>query len=110
MKFKLLLMILTSFIILGCSENMPPKCDSKETKELLNKVIVNYFNNQGVEGVTPTVTGHDLIEKYEKAKEYSCEARVVLRGANGRMTSEVINYSVFLDENKKGQFFVQIED
>lgn len=110
MKFKLLLMILTSFIILGCSENMPPKCDSKETKELLNKVIKNSFNNLGVTGVTHTVTGHNLVEKHEKAKEYLCEARVVLHASNGRMTSEVINYSVFLDENKKGQFFVQIED
>ncbi len=110
MKFKILLIMFMSFFIFGCSDNMPPKCDSKETKELLNKVIINYFNKLGITGVTPTVTGHDLVETHEKAKEYSCEARVVLHGSNGRMTSEIINYSVFLDENKKGQFFVQIED
>ncbi|MEX9782113.1 hypothetical protein AB7Y93_20780 [Providencia manganoxydans] len=110
MNVKFLFVLLASFIALGCNDNMPPKCDSQETKALLNKVIKNSFNNLGVTGVTHTVTGHDLVEKHEKAKEYLCEARVVLHASNGRMTSEVINYSVFLDENKKGQFFVQIED
>lgn len=103
-------MVFISFVLLGCGDNMPPKCDSKETKELLNKVIKNYVNTLGITGVTHTVTGHDLVEKHEKAKEYLCEARVVLHALDGRMTSELINYSVFLDENKKGQFFVQIED
>lgn len=109
-KFLTLPLFGISLLLSGCSEDMPPKCDSKETKNLLNQVVVNYFNQMGVRNVTPSITGHEMLEKHEKAKEYTCEARVVVTQANGRMNSEIVNYSVFLDENKKGQFFVQIND
>jgi len=89
---------------------MPPKCDSKETKDLLNQVVVNYFNQLGLRNIHPSITGHEMIESHEKAKEYTCEARVIIEMANGNMNSDILSYSVFLDENKKGQFFVQIND
>ena len=109
-KIFFLPMLLSGILLSACSDNMPPKCDSSETKKLLNQVVVNYFNQLGIRNVTPSITGHEMIEKHEKAKEYTCEARVVVTLANGRMNSELVNYSVFLDENKKGQFFVQIND
>ncbi|MCL8621843.1 hypothetical protein AB6G07_20550 [Providencia stuartii] len=110
MRPYLLISIFSALFLSGCSDNMPPKCDSKETKQLLNQVVVDYFNQLGVRNITPSITGHEMIEKHEKAKEYTCEARVVITLPNGKMNSDIVNYSVFLDENKKGQFFVQINE
>lgn len=110
MRISLLIPFISALILSGCGDNMPPKCDSKETKQLLNQVVVNYFNQLGVRNITPSITGHEMIEKHEKAKEYTCEARVVVTLPNGGINSDIVNYSVFVDENKKGQFFVQINE
>jgi len=109
-KYIVFPFIAGALLLSGCDNEMPPKCDSKETKQLLNQVVVDYFNQLGIGNIEPSITGHEMIEKHEKAKEYTCEARVVVTLANGRINSELVSYSVFLDENKKGQFFVQIND
>jgi len=110
MKSKILFILLLSLGLSGCGDDMPPKCDSQETKDLLKQVVVNYVNQAGLRNARISITGHEMVESFEKAKEYTCEARVVVDMANGNMNSDILSYSVFLDENKKGQFFVQLND
>lgn len=111
---RISLVAILGILLTGCSENMPPKCDSTETKNLLKSIIQGnvdnpLFNSEGYI-LSFSLTGHEMLVEHKNAKEYSCEARVIWAYKTGKQKSEVINYSVFLDSNKKGQFFVQIDN
>lgn len=109
-KFFSLLIIST--LVAGCSYDMPPACDNEKTKKMLLQSIKNYLETISP-GITKnleiTATGHETIETFENAREYSCEARVIMKN-NGRIDSEIIEYSVFSDDNQKGLFYVKIYD
>lgn len=39
MKKLFLFTFLCCFLLIGCGDGMPPKCDSKEAKELLKDIL-----------------------------------------------------------------------
>ncbi|NUF26623.1 hypothetical protein GA0061081_10358 [Gilliamella bombicola] len=98
---KLLYISILGFFLTGCGDGMPPSCDSKDAKKLLNEIITKQGGGQfSFINISDQLT----LNEDKEQKRYLCQANVSF-GGNG---SFPVKYSVFLDKKNKNYFFVKI--
>ncbi|MCO6554696.1 MAG: hypothetical protein J6572_06760 [Gilliamella sp.] len=98
---KLLSISILGLFLTGCGDGMPPSCDSKDTKKLLNQIMAKQGGGQlSFINISEQLT----LNEDKEQKRYLCQANVSF-GGNGAFP---VKYSVFLDKKNKNQFFVQI--
>ena len=98
---KLLYISILGLFLTGCGDGMPPSCDSKDTKKLLNQIMATQGGGQlSFINISDQLT----LNEDKEQKRYLCQANVSF-GGNGAFP---VKYSVFLDPKNKNQFFVQI--
>ncbi|OCG79758.1 hypothetical protein [Gilliamella sp. Occ4-3] len=98
---KLLYISILGLFLTGCGDGMPPSCDSKDTKKLLNQIMAKQGGGQlSFINISDQLT----LNEDKEQKRYLCQANVSFDG-NGAFP---VKYSVFLDQKNKNQFFVQI--
>lgn len=98
MKKLLLTTLLGSVVLTGCGDGMPPKCDSKDTKNSLTKILTQ----AGIQ--KPIITSQKTLSADKESKQYLCQAYI----SDGRLASRFIKYSVFWGDEDQKLFYVQL--
>lgn len=107
MKKRLVFTLLAGIFAVtnAMAASMPPKCDSREVKSTLKEII----NEQlGIPLSNFNITNQRTLDANKKTLEYTCYARVIFT-EDGYSESEAIEYSVFWNNIRTGEFYVQIE-
>lgn len=98
MKKLLLASLVSSFVLVGCGDSMPPKCDSKDTKSSLTKILTQV----GIQ--KPIIASQKTLSTDKESKQYLCQAYI----SDGRIASRFIKYSVFWGDEDQKLFYVQL--
>lgn len=99
MKKLFLFTFLCCFLLIGCGDGMPPKCDSKEAKELLKDI----FLEAGISN--PIIANAKTLKTNNNNQSYLCQAYV---NETSLLNSRFYKYSIFWQNKEQKAFYVQI--
>lgn len=102
MKRLGLIAVFTScFALTGCIDVLP-KCDSKDTKDLLSQIINDAGKSDGVKFISAKNITEDGFNKQAEIRVCSADI-MVSDGSEMRLT-----YNITWQNKKKGYFYVQL--
>lgn len=99
MKKIVIFTLLGCFLLTGCGDEMPPKCDSKDAKDTLAEIFIK----EGVQ--RPTIVNPKTLHTDNDNKQYLCQA--YLQEAT-LMKSGSFKYSITWQDKQQKIFYVQL--
>ncbi|WP_141675161.1 hypothetical protein [Gilliamella sp. Nev3-1] len=101
MMKKYLFTLLGCFLLTGCGDEMPPKCDSKDAENILKEI----YTREGFK--KPTIVNQKTLRTDNDNKQYLCQA--YLQEAT-LMKSGSFKYSITWQDKQQKIFYVQLID
>lgn len=101
---------LSTLFLFGCLELDLPKCDDKETKQLLSQVINQNLKKMNEREVLVSLKNIDQVAFNKHTRIRVCKSNAIFSNAN-----EIwMNYKIYWGKSQKGgpekEFFVEIID
>ncbi len=115
-KIYLLTPLIAMFALTGCFKSEAPKCSDTEVKKTLKKLyaqkmiemkgnVLTMFFTAAVPKTITSIGAARAISYDEKVNLRSCKAEATL----GEGITSAIEYTVQLDEENNGQFYVELQ-